>query len=127
MKLRFAMFASSMLAAIAAVMGPGAGVAQACDTNWWNISCEFYSPSEGHSQTQFTGYPTIETVYASWSVYTYLEVFSSTAGGTWTNHYFIGNGVDGFRFDMSANSDKVGCFNYHDGTMFVNCRHVDSF
>ena len=125
MKLRIALFCAVVGCALGVIAGPRAEVALACDQTFWNIPvgdpCQFYTPNEGHSELSGAG---AETVYASWSVYNHMMMFSSFLNGSWSQSAVVENSPNAFRF--VPDDDKVGCFNHNTGTKFVNCRHYDS-
>lgn len=86
-----------------------------------NIGCQFYSPREGHSAYQFGPYVS-EWVNSTFDTYSTVLVMSTTAGGSWTESSTITYNQNYIFFQAS---DKVGCYNHHTGTMYVNCRHYD--
>jgi hypothetical protein len=92
--------------------------AYACDTNWWNISCKFYAPHEGHSAAEFVGFG--EDIYATFDTYSTLLAIRTTSGGSWIQSATMPSGAKAYFY---PGYDKVGCYNHHTGTMWVNCRH----
>lgn len=118
--------AALALVAVASVMtavGARATPAYACDTSYWNIGCQYYSPSEGHTAYQFPPGGG-EAVYASWDTFDTFLAIATTAGGTWQDTATVYNAPNGFRFTIIT--DKYGCYNHHTGIMFVNCSHYDA-
>jgi hypothetical protein len=114
--LLFLAVAASLLVATAF----GAGSARACDTSYWTVGCQFYSPSEGHTATKVCC-STFQSAYSTFDTFTTIKLILTTAGGRWLAADIVGNGgVD--HFSSPNNDDKVGCFNHHTGTMWVNCR-----
>jgi hypothetical protein len=121
---QMAVGATAVLCSIAALAGVRAEPAlAACDTNYWNLGCQFYSPQEGHTGYQF-GPGGGEAVYASWDTFQTFLAIATTSGGTWQGSATVYNSPNGFRFTVIT--DKYGCYNHHTGTMFMNCRHYDA-
>jgi hypothetical protein len=120
---RLAVGAAAVLCSTAAIAGVQAAPAFACDTNYWNIGCQFYSSHEGHTANQF-GPGGGEAVYASWDTYDSFLAIATTSGGSWQGTATVYNSPNGFRFTVIT--DKYGCYNHHTGTMYVNCRHYDA-
>jgi hypothetical protein len=126
MSVRIALFATALAAAAAVAIGPGASTAQACGS-FWNIpvsnACQFYDPGEGHSEYLFT-YSGFEETYETFSVYSDILEFVTTAGGSWTYSATNCSGCWAtWWFPAGDSSRKIGCYNHHPGTMFVNCHH----
>jgi hypothetical protein len=92
--------------------------AYACDTTWWNIGCQFYSPHTGHSAAEFAGFG--EDIYATFDTYSTVLAIRITSGGSWLDSATMPYGA---RTYFYPGYDKVGCYNHHTGTMWVNCRH----
>jgi hypothetical protein len=92
--------------------------AYACDTSFWNIGCQFYSPHEGHSAAEFAGFG--EDIYATFDTYSTVLAIRTTTGGSWIDSATMPYGAKAYFY---PGYDKVGCYNHHTGTMFVNCRH----
>ncbi len=122
------MFFVAIAAAAIAAAGPGASSAHACSA-YWNVpvgnACQYYSPSEGHTETQICC-SSRETTHSTFDTYSTVLHIWTTAGGGWIssstmsyNSKVFWNGLDG--------SDKVGCYNHHTGTMYVNCHHGDGW
>jgi hypothetical protein len=109
-----------VLCGVAAVAGVRAAPAAACA---WNIGCEFYSPTEGHTAAQF-GPSASEGVGASWDTYSSFLAIATTTGGTWRDSATVYNSPNGYAFSIIT--DKYGCYNHHTGTMWVNCEHHDA-
>jgi hypothetical protein len=105
--------------ALAFTLSWGSAPAFACDTGYWNIGCQSYSPTEGHSAYQF-GPDSSEWTYSTFTTYDTVLMISTTAGGSWTSS---GTTTYGVPFYFMSASDKVGCYNHHTGSMWVNCRH----
>lgn len=123
LRVRGALALVAAVGVMAAVAGAHATPAYACDTSYWNIGCQYYSPSEGHTAYQF-GPGGGETVWASWDTFDTFLAIATTAGGTWQGSATVYNPPNGFRFTIIV--DKYGCYNHHTGTMWVNCRHYDA-
>jgi hypothetical protein len=115
--------ALAVLAACVVAAGVTPSFASACDTNFWNLGCQFYSPSEGHTGTQFCCSRN-EVVQATFDTYDTVLVIATTSGGTWKGSTTICYNCANDFLDLNS-SDKAGCYNHHTGTMFVNCRHAD--
>ena len=49
----------------------------------------------------------------------------TTAGGSWEDSVLLYYNDTWLTYVVHAGSDKVGCYNHHTGTMFVNCRHYN--
>jgi hypothetical protein len=119
MRFRLVILLAAIVGALAASALVGVGVAQACDANFWNIGCQFYSPSEGHSASEFCC-STSEGVYSTFDTYSTVLAITTTSGGSWVDSYPICYGCS---IEWYPASSKVGCYNNHSGTMYVNCRH----
>ena len=99
--------------------------AYACDTNWWNVSCQWYSYQEGHTQPQFAPYDE-ELVHATWSGASQIWAIHIRPAGNWVNSVVLQPGIDAhFVYNIQA-SDKMGCFNNYTGQVWINCRHYDN-
>ena len=122
MKVRLSIFLAAVAAAGAVSVGPGSGTAHACGA-YWNIpignGCQNYTASEGHSETVICCAVQRYT-RSTFTVYSTIRHFWTSAGGTWKGSY--NQCYDcGVFWSISNGTDKLGCFNDHGGTMFVNC------
>jgi hypothetical protein len=103
----------------------GAGAAYACDTNFWNVSCEWYSYQEGHTKPQFAPYNG-EDVYSTWDGASQIYAIHLRQGGAWVNSIIMTHDFNLVRFVVNIQStDKMGCFNNYTADVWINCRHYD--
>jgi hypothetical protein len=127
---RWLSLAIAVAAALTVGVTFGVSSALACDTNYWNVSCSTYAAHTGVTKTQF-GTDLKQTVYTTWDTYNSVEGLETTADGTWRFADLLGpSGPPGSAYDYMytyATTDKVGCYNHHTGSMFVNCRHYDGW
>jgi hypothetical protein len=115
------------LVASAAVVGfAGAKPAFACDTSYWNVSCFNYGYDEGHTITNQGGdsYEYVYTTFSPTSVA--IKAIWTTSGGSWISSVALLSGQAAY-FSGAASSDKFGCYNNNNQTVFVNCRAGDSY
>jgi hypothetical protein len=127
MRKRIVVLLASLIAAAGVSLSVGTSVASAaCDTNWWNLGCQFYSPAEGHTGTEFCCSAS-ESVYSTFDTTNFLRIkyILTTAGGSWLNSVATGNGSTFTFTAQNPGSDKVGCYNHNSGTLWVNCRHYN--
>jgi len=118
---RVAVFATALAGATIVALGLGVASAYACNTNYWNVSCQYYAPQEGHTKAQFLG-SYGEAVNTTFTVYSTILAISVTNGGSWYGSQSINSGGTVYFYPAA---DKVGCFNNNGGTTWVNCRHFD--
>jgi hypothetical protein len=126
MRKRIVVLLASLIAAAGVSLSVGTSVAFACDTNFWNLGCQFYSPAEGHTGTEFCCSAS-ESVYSTFDTTNFLRIkyILTTAGGSWLNSVATGNGSTFTFTAQHPGSDKVGCYNHNSGTLWVNCRHYN--
>lgn len=113
-----------LVAATAATTTVGAGAALACDTSYWNLGCQYYSPGERHTATDFCCSED-EAIHSTFSTYETIQAIVTTSGGTIRYDQLLYYDTTWYTWVVSAGSDKVGCRNHHTGTMFANCRHFN--
>jgi hypothetical protein len=124
MRERTVVLLASLVAAAAVSLSVGTGTASACDTGWWNIGCEYYSPAEGHTKTEFCCSAS-ECVNATFDTFLRVKYILTTAGGSWLDSVATGYNSTFCFQTQNPGSDKVGCYNHNGGTMWVNCRHYN--
>lgn len=126
MRRRIVVLLASLVAAAGVSLSVGTGIASACDTNWWNLGCQFYSPAEGHTGTEFCCSAS-ECVYSTFDTTNFLRIkyILTTAGGSWLNSVATGYATTFCFTAQNPGSDKVGCYNHNSGTLWVNCRHYN--
>lgn len=123
-RLSLGIVAATFVAAGVALFAPGAALA--CDTSYWNISCQdVYQPAEGHTAaaTQVS-----QPVSENYSPYPNdFRTIWTTAGGTWKGSFLDTYGTpeeaDYFYPVDVPSGEKVGCYNpTYNGNLLVNCR-----
>jgi hypothetical protein len=124
MKLRLVLFLTAAALAATVAGSVGASTALACNTSYWNLGCQFYSPHEGHTGTDLCC-SADEAVNSTFDTFDTVEAIMTTAGGSWEDKVLLYYDDTWYTVVYHAGSDKVGCYNHHTGTMFVNCRHFD--
>jgi hypothetical protein len=121
MKLRLALAAAGVAAAVAAAAGIAVPAAQACG---WNLGCQTYSPGSGNTGTDLCC-SVNEAVNSTFNTYETVLAIRTRAGGGWFGSTLLYYDWTWYTTVDNANSDKVGCYNHHTGSMFVNCRHFN--
>jgi hypothetical protein len=111
--------------AVVTAVGVNADTAAACDTSYWTVGCHYYSPQTGDTRTQL-GLSAFNTTHATFSTYDTTRHIWTTAGGTWlgANTVVYGGWV---HWGTQHGDDKLGCFNHHTGTQWVNCREYQGW
>jgi len=111
-------------AAVVALSAPAAALA--CDTSYWNISCQVvYTPGSGAT---VAATQTSQPVTEDYTPYPNdFRVIWTTSGGTWKQSVLDTNGSNQQEIDFFPVSvpsgEKVGCFNpTYNGNLLVNCR-----
>lgn len=95
-------------------------VAQACDTSYWTVGCQYYSSAEGHTVSQACCGAQF-TIYSTFDTYTYLKYIVTTSGGSWVSADVETSGI-WLHLYSNTTTNKLGCYNHNGGTMWVNCR-----
>lgn len=112
---------SLVIAAAATAAGAlGAPSALACDTSYWTVGCQYYSPSTGHTKTQDCC-GTQFTIYSTFDTYPTLKYIETTSGGSWVEADVESSGTWDHLYSYTT-TNKLGCYNQNAGTMWVNCR-----
>lgn len=122
MKLRLALFVIVFGAAVAAT-GIAAPAAQAC-SSYWNLGCQTYSAGSGRTGTDLCC-SVNEAVNSTFNTYDTVLAIKTRSGGSWFGSALLYYDWSWYTTVDNANSDKVGCYNHHTGSMFVNCRHFN--
>jgi hypothetical protein len=117
---RLLVFAALVASAIVTSASIGVSSALACDTSYWTVGCQFYSPSEGHTITQFGGCCQM-SIYTTFDTYSTDKAIETTAGGSWISADVMYYGWTDHVYAYDGD-DKLGCYNQNSGTMYVNCR-----
>jgi hypothetical protein len=120
MKLRVALSLAA-IALAAAVAGIATPMAFGCS---WNLGCQTYSPSTGATGTDLCC-SVNEAVHSTFNTYDTVLAIKTRAGGSWFGSTLLYYDWSWYTTVDNANSDKVGCYNHHTGSMFVNCRHFN--
>jgi hypothetical protein len=115
----------AVLFAAATAAGAGAETASACDTSYWTVGCHYYSPQTGDTRTQLGG-SVFNTTHATFSPYDTTRHIWTTAGGKWLGANTVVNG-GWVHWGTQHSDDKLGCFNHHTGTQWVNCREYQGW
>jgi hypothetical protein len=115
----------AVVAAVVAVESAAAPVAAACDTSYWTVGCQFYSPQEGHTRTQPSA-SGFQTTHYTFDTFTYSKMIWTTAGGTWSGADLLPSNTWDHWHTPNTN-DKFGCFNPNGGTEWVNCREYEGW
>ena len=106
-------------------VGIGADAAAACDTSYWTVGCRYYSPQTGDTRTQL-GLSAFNTTHAIFSPYDTTRHIWTSAGGMWLGANTVVNG-GWVHWGTQHSDDKLGCFNHHTGTQWVNCREYQGW
>jgi hypothetical protein len=109
----------------------GVSNAYACDHNYWNVSCGNMDANTGYTVTQARnvggGWDNIngDGLQATFTTYSTILVIGTTAGGNWLYSHSANYGQEIQVVNLTSWTDKVGCYNNHGTTIWVNCRHWD--
>ena len=115
----------AVIVAVVVVESVAAPVAAACDTSYWTVGCQFYSPKEGHTRTQPS--PSgFQTTHYTFDTFTYSKMIWTTAGGTWSGADLLPTNTWD-QWHTPNTNDKFGCFNPNGGTEWVNCREYEGW
>jgi hypothetical protein len=126
MRSRLLLLVATLAAVAATSASIGTQSALACDTSFWNISSEYYTPTEGHTCTAFCC-SIHERVNSTFDPYDTVLVILTTAGGSWISSNTMGYNGTTYLYAEHTQGEKVGCYNHHTGTQWVNCRHLEGW
>lgn len=110
-----------LLAAAALSAGASPSKALACG---WNLGCQTYAPSTGSTGTDLCC-SVNEAVQSTFNTYDTVLAIKTRAGGGWFGSQLLYYNTIWYTAVDNAGSDKVGCYNHHTGSMFVNCKHFN--
>ena len=113
------------VAALGVAGGLAAPAARACDTSYWTVGCQFYSPSEGHTRTQL-GLSGFNSTHFTFDTFANSRMIWTTASGTWRGSELLPSNTWA-HWHTGATNDKFGCFNPNGGTEWVNCREYQGW
>lgn len=123
---------ATLVAAVfaAGVAGFAPPRAAACDTSYWTVGCQYYSPSEGHTVTAVCC-GSLQTTYSTCDTFTTDRHIWTTAGGSWYSANTLtcspASSAQWDHWQVMTTTDKLGCYNHHTGTMFINCREYSGW
>ncbi len=121
MKRGLVLFVLVVATAVAAATGVAVTDAHACS---WNLGCQTYSPGSGNTGTDLCCSAN-EAVNSTFNTYETVLAIKTTSSGSWFGSTLLYYNWIWYTTVDNANSDKVGCYNHHTGSMFVNCRHFN--
>lgn len=121
MRLRLAIVVLVLMAVTAVVVGIATPSAAACG---WNLGCQTYSPGEGRTGTDLCC-SVNEAINSTFDTHDTVLAIKTRSGGSWFGSQLLYYNSTWYTTVDSAGSDKVGCYNHHTGSMFVNCRHFN--
>jgi hypothetical protein len=118
------LFALAIVASAIALGSVGVKPALACGS-FWTVGCQNYSYHEGHAITNQGG-DSYEWVYTTFSPSNLsVRAIWTSANGNWYSSQDLLWGYS-VEFTGESATDRNGCYNDHDLTMWINCRAADS-
>jgi hypothetical protein len=109
-------------AASLSVRGYGVSNAYACA---WNIYCGNLQPGQEVTAQQAGPWYNREAIQATEAPYAHIIAIVEDQFGGWRSQFNIDYNATAL-LATEKTSDRVGCYNHHGVTEWVNCRHWDA-